>query len=102
MATLKRHITHVSLSRGQTLFTLGDTIDNLYIIESGRLTLEWPMVGARADNAAEGGDNPNGQAGPVRVVEFGPGCLVGAQVGPQTAVQVDQTKSQLHGLLHRC
>jgi hypothetical protein len=55
VATLKRHITHVSLSRGQTLFTLGDTIDNLYIIESGRLTLEWPMVGARADNAAEGG-----------------------------------------------
>ena len=74
------------LSRGHTLFRAGDVVDSLFIVESGRLTLESPTQGGvgAAGTGNEGGGqggNSSGQTGPVRVMEFGPGCLVGAQVG---------------------
>ncbi|GAX80746.1 hypothetical protein CEUSTIGMA_g8181.t1 [Chlamydomonas eustigma] len=72
---IKRHMKQHLLSRGQGLFSAGDAMDSLYIVESGRLQLE---SSCSSQHAASGASLQQRLAvAGSHVTDYGPGCMVG-------------------------
>lgn len=53
-ATLQRHLSRVTLSRGQVLFSAGDPMDSIYLVEAGHLRLEAASPASKAGDQGPG------------------------------------------------